>query len=66
MNAASTGIVVLNADALEVVSGGWCGTPYPGWWKVGPIPQPDPIFRAAVLPAQVEVPAVAASLAAIG
>lgn len=20
---------------------GWCGTPYPGWWK-GPRPKPDP------------------------
>jgi hypothetical protein len=21
--------------------GGWCGTPYPGWW-LGPHPHPDP------------------------
>ena len=21
--------------------GGWCGTPYPGWWR-GPRPHPDP------------------------
>jgi hypothetical protein len=66
MNAAKNGIVALTADEAEVVSGGWCGTPYPGWWKVGPVPpQPDPIFRATV-PVQLEVPAVAASLAVIG
>jgi hypothetical protein len=22
-------------------SAGWCGTPYPGWWR-GPRPHPDP------------------------
>lgn len=65
MHAAKKGIVALTADELEVVNGGWCGTPYPGWWKVGPVPQPDPIFRATV-PVQLEVPVVATSLAAIG
>jgi len=65
MTAVERGIVVPTADELEVVSGGWCGTPYPGWWRVGPVPQPDPIFRATV-PVQLEVPAMAASLATIG
>ncbi len=25
------GMTVLDADALQAVSGGWCGTPYPGF-----------------------------------
>jgi hypothetical protein len=65
MEAAGEGIVALTADDLEPVSGGWCGTPYPGWWRVGPLPQPDPIFRPA-LATQSEVPAAATTLAAIG
>jgi bacteriocin-like protein len=30
---------VLNAEELQNVSGGWCGTVYPGFWK-GPKPGP--------------------------
>ena len=65
MKAANEGIVALTADELEAISGGWCGTVYPGWWKIGPVPQPDPIFRAT-LPTQFEAPAAMTSLAAIG
>ncbi|WP_157203949.1 bacteriocin [Methylomonas methanica] len=39
---------VLNAEELQNVSGGWCGTTYPGFWK-GPKPGPLPdLFNSAV------------------
>ncbi|MDX8130157.1 hypothetical protein QLH52_22900 [Methylomonas sp. OY6] len=39
---------VLNAEELQQVAGGWCGTPYPGFWK-GPKPGPLPdLFSGAV------------------
>ncbi len=60
MKTAHAGIVALTADELEVVSGGWCGTPYPGWWKVGPLPpEPDPIY-------QVTLPVLEAPVAKVG
>ncbi|TCV80151.1 MULTISPECIES: hypothetical protein [Methylomonas] len=39
---------VLHAEELQNVSGGWCGTPYPGSW-LGPKPGPLPdLFTSAV------------------
>lgn len=29
----SDSMMVLDANELNAVSGGWCGTPYPGSWE---------------------------------
>jgi hypothetical protein len=68
MRNADKAIVALNDEQVAMVAGGWCGTPYPGWWKVGPVPEPDPIFRTVpTLPAGgIEAPAAFGNIAAIG
>ena len=38
----SDAMMVLDANELNAVSGGWCGTPYPGSWGIPPVPHPDP------------------------
>lgn len=36
------GMTVLDIGALQAVSGGWCGTPYPGSWGIPVVPHPEP------------------------
>jgi hypothetical protein len=54
---------VVSAQEIDEVSGGWCGTPYPGSWRF-PIPEPDPYpWYREIATSPAVIPAVTAPAA---